>query len=387
LKGDLDLKVDDTTAFVSDETMKAAVQEGLAETVGVAASKVVIKEIAVVKARRLEEAGLKRRLGAVAGSVKVKYEITDESKKIVPAAISAKGAEMQANTNNAIKKAGKKAAVTAPATMPAPKKVVEPKKVPATTTTAPADFYTVVETAVELEVTDTDLFQTEPLVVSSVAEAMADLLEVPHKQVELISIVVVPPVAGVVAVPKRRLGAKAPAGKVKAAMKIKDPKNKITPAKVAAAVPKLPTPANAKLVKKGVDAKIGKAKVATPPTVKKVPTDPCKIQVTPAPVAPVPGPCAPVVPGLPVPVNPCAPAPVAPAPVVPAPVPPALKYTAQKPLADRASTSNPVLMGALGLAVPLLIGMMVVAARSALRQGSSDASSYDTVELEMAGLD
>jgi hypothetical protein len=341
------LKVSDVDAFTTSAEVKAAVQEGIATSVEVATDKVVIESITQV-VRRLS--GEERRL-AVAGSVKAKYKITDDAKKIDPAAaMAALAAKVAASTNAALKKAGKGSSVTAPATASLPVKKVAPKPVATTTkpaTTTGPEFYTEVKFDVVLEVDDTDVFLTSTDVVTSLQAAIASLLELPEKDVTVDSI------ALVTATGRRLKGAQ---GKVKPAVTAKDPNNKLTPAKAKGIAPKLPAAAN-KLLPKG---KVGKATIPIAPVAVKKPTkkpDPCKVQIVVPPVVVAP-------------VSPCAPVVVAPAPVAPVnPCAPVVKYSQQQPIAD-AVAANPWFAGLAGLMVPFLLGMMVMAVRSFRQRGA-----------------
>jgi hypothetical protein len=303
LEGDVTLQVNDVDAFVTSAEVKAAVQEGIATSVGVAKDKVVIESITQV-VRRLS--GEERRLAA--GSVKAKYKITDDAKKIEPASLPALATKVKDTTNAALKKAGKTEAVTV-ATTPPPTKTSVPKTKATTTTAKPTTttfpVATIIETTIDLEVTDKAVFQSDINVVTALKEAIASLLAMDEKNVEILSITGTN--ADPVAVKSRRLDGKNEKGKVQAKVKITDPKNKLTPAKVQGIAPKLPAAVNPKLAAKKVPAKVGKAAIAAPTLTKTV--DPCKPVVPVAPVAPV------------APANPCAP--VVPAPVAPvAPVPP-----------------------------------------------------------------
>jgi hypothetical protein len=248
-----------------------------------------------------------------------------------------------------------------------------------------------------LDVDDTAVFQTDPKVVDALQSAMGALLEVPHKDVTITSVSLVeqyPPAA----VKARRLGAKvAPAGKVKAGIKVKDPTNKLTPAKVKGVAPQLPVAANKNLKTKKVPAQIAKA-IINAAAAKKPNNapDPCKPQVVVAPpvvnpcapvVVPAPppaSPCAPVVAPAPVaPANPCAPV-VAPAPVAPAnPCAPVAKLFSEQGAAVHTAFSNsPALLGMFSAAVACLIGMVIFLRRRRQARDSSVYSSVQEPELE-----
>jgi hypothetical protein len=251
--------------------------------------------------------------------------------------------------------------------------VAAPTTTKAATTTTP-EFYTEIAVDMVLDVDDTDVFQTDTGVVASLESTIAALLEIPDKEVDVLSISLVEQYA--VDLTSRRLKvtwpAKAPAGKVKAAAKVKDPTNKLTPAKVKGIAPKVPAALQKNLDKNKVPLKVGPAAVnavaAKKPNNK---PDPCKVVVAPPVVAP------------PAPVNPCAPVVVKPAPVVVKPAPvapvnpcaPVAKFDAEaKPVF--ASTS-PLVLGMVSLAVPALLGLVVFIRR---RRSAHDSSSYATVQ-------
>jgi hypothetical protein len=362
LTGDMDLKVNNVDAFVNSAEVKTAVQAGIATSVGVATDKVVIESITQV-VRRLS--GEERRLAS--GTVKAKYKITDVAKEIDPATIPSLGTQVKDNTNAALKQAGKASeAVTEPAVAPAPVKKVVPKPMPTTTkpaTTTGPQFYTELKFDVVLEVDDTDVFLTNTDVVTSLESAVASLLEVPNKDVTVESI------ALVTATGRRLKGAQ---GKVKPAIKVKDPTNKLTPAKAQGIAPKLPAAANKNLKTKGVPGKVGKATVATPTATKK-PTkkpDPCKVVVAPPVVV------------KPAPVNPCAPV-VAPAPVAPVnPCAPVVKSSQDAEVQVAAAPSIPSM---LWLVVPGLFGMALVVHKVRRRQSSTRAvTQYTNMDSESA---
>jgi hypothetical protein len=292
------------------------------------------------------------------------------------------GAAVKDNTNAALKEAGKTAAITEPPTPTAPKKDVVPVAALTTTpcatttpqkaaTTTTPQFYTEVSADVILEVDDTDVFLTNSDVVAALDAAIAALLELPGKDVEITSITLVTATG-------RRLKTQ---GKVKAGVKAKG----TTPAKVAAIAPKLPGAANKNLKGKGVPGVVGKATIPTPKATKKPNNkpDPCKtVVVVPpvvVPVVPV-NPCAPVVvPPAPVapvaPANPCAPVVVQPAPVAPVnPCAPVVKYSEQ----GKVVANNPYLTGALLLMIPGFIGLAFVAKK--IRNRQTRAVSYTSME-------
>jgi hypothetical protein len=272
------------------------------------------------------------------------------------------------------------------ATTPKPKAAATTTAKPAVPTTTTPQFYTEISGDMVLDVDDTAVFQTNPKVVDALQSAMGALLEVPHKDVTITSVSLVeqyPPAA----VKARRLGAKvAPAGKVKAGIKVKDPTNKLTPAKVKGVAPQLPVAANKNLKTKKVPAQIAKAIINA--VAAKKPNnapDPCKPQVVVAPpvaVAPA-NPCAPVVVPAPPPASPCAPV-VAPAPVAPAnPCAPVAKLFSEQGAAVHTAFSNsPALLGMFSAAVACLIGMVIFLRRRRQARDSSVYSSVQEPELE-----
>jgi hypothetical protein len=156
----------------------------------------------------------------------------------------------------------------------------------------------------EWPVTDRAVFESDLDVVAAVAEAIASLLDVEAKNVEILDIITTSTEPQVIAA--RRLGKVDHTGKVKVDFRITDPKNKLKPEDVPKIAPKLAPETNKKLAKKGVKARVGPVKIAVP--TKKVTTDPCAVVVKPPvapPVAPA-NPCAPVVQPA-APANPCAP--------------------------------------------------------------------------------
>jgi hypothetical protein len=117
-----------------------------------------------------------------------------------------------------------------------------------------------------LIVSDTALFQNRAKVVTALQEAMADLLEVPQGQVQILSI-------AISASAQRRLKGDAE-GEIKVQFKISDTSNKVTLNQVTMLAPKLPDVANKYLGFQGVKATVASAMI-TMPTKPKVPTDPC----------------------------------------------------------------------------------------------------------------
>jgi hypothetical protein len=425
--GALDLKVSDVDAFLTDPKVRTALQEGFALTLAWLGSSTETVEIGSVQAaRRLS--GAERRLAA--GSVTASYKLTFHV--AMPGAFPSLGKDVQTNTNAALAKAGKTVTVTQPAVLKMPTKllptttpttttvsVTKPKlptttlvptttvsvtkpKLPTTTlvptttpcptttphgkqattphgkqaTTTTPQFYTEITADMILEVDDTDEFLTNVDVVSSLNAAIASLLEIPSKEVDITSMTLI------TATEERRLGTQ---GKVKAGAKVKDPANKLTPAKVKGIAPKLPAAANKNLAKKGVKGKVGKATIPQAAAAKKPnqKPDPCKTQVVVPPVvvppvAPV-NPCAPVVAAPPpvAPASPCAPVVVAPAPVAPVnPCAPVVKYSEQ----EKVAANGPAFNFALLLVIPGFLSMAFVANK--IRHRQNRAVAYTSMDQE-----
>jgi hypothetical protein len=228
----------------------------------------------------------------------------------------------------------------------------------------------------DLEVTDVIEFLRDTKVVAPIAEAMAELLEIDKKQVELyaISQLSIDTTTTPAATKKVSRRMAATPGKVKANFKITDPKNKVTPAQVQKIAPKLPGKANPKLP---AGVKIGKAVVPLPKQVKK-PADPCAPVVTPAPVVVAPvNPCAPVVPAAP-----AAPA-VSPCAVVGVGVKDEVRNGEKASITAAASGLSPMFL----LAVPALIGMVALARNIKKRFAQPAVAAVDEETGCMAARD
>jgi hypothetical protein len=225
----------------------------------------------------------------------------------------------------------------------------------------------------DLEVTDVVEFLRDTKVVAPIVEAMAELLALDKKQVELyaISQLSIDTTTTPAATKKVSRRMAATPGKVKANFKITDPKNKVTPAQVQKIAPKLPGKANPKLP---AGAKIGKAVVPLPKQVKK-PADPCAPVVTPAPVVVAPvNPCAPAVPAAPA-VSPCA--------VVGVGVKDEVRNGEKASITAAASGFSPMFL----LAVPALIGMVALARNIKKRFAQPAVAAIDEETGCMAARD